>query len=291
MTAAGFSLALLAVFSSPIVRAWANQPSSIFLNTYAGTPGSMLIVQGHGFGPQELLYASLGAAVVSTTTDADGNFIAPPITVPSMAPGSYPVYARGQASGRTQTASFYESGFYPTGGPSAYYILPGQPLGFFGHSFAPHESIRLVKDGMIVATFTADDAGDLTESNVVTVPFAWGESVQSFQMHGMQSDADVGITMTVGQFYPQISPSTYYLPGSRSFGVSGTGFAPQEPVDFFIAGNKMMMMMMMMTAADGAGNVGFSGIAPPGNGGTFEVRAMGIWSGRASARTITIAQS
>ncbi|MDB4977915.1 MAG: hypothetical protein JWM56_101 [Candidatus Peribacteria bacterium] len=286
------SLSLLAIlgtasalpsFMSPVVaQADANY---LVLSTYAAAPQSSFTAQGFGFGANEQVKVTSDGASVTATADGNGNFTSPGIQIPFWAAGSYPVTAMGVSSGRTQSQNIYVSGFYPTAAFSPYYVLPNESFGLSGQHFAPNEQVQLKRGDQLVATFTADGNGGFSASKVATIPFSAANSAWSYTLNGLTSGMNIPLTLSIGQFYPQISPSSYYIGKNQSFSVSGNNFAANEPVDLYVAGAKVQT-----ANADTSGNVNFGGAVSPSDGGNFEVRAMGTLSGQSSGRTVTLAQ-
>ncbi len=259
--------------------------SYILLSAYAGSPGSMFVVNGYGFQPYETVQSMFNSMSATATADSSGNFASPSIGVPSITAGSYPVTVTGLSSGNNKTLSYYVHGYYPTGGATTYYLMPNQSLGFFGRNFSPGESVEIRGPAdQLLQTVIADGSGNFNVSNVYTVPFSMAGSTQPFKLVGKTTGMPISIQIAVGQFHPNISPSTFYLPKGSSFGLTGMNFAPNEPVDLYVGGAKVSTV-----PADGAGNFGTSLMAPA-SGSSFEVRGVGTLSGRWSARMMTLAQ-
>ncbi len=269
-------------FAHTAPTANADSGNYVILSMYAGSPGSRFTVNGYGFGANEQVQATFAGLTVGANADSAGNFATPTFGVPYLPAGPYSVTVRGLTSGRTQTASYYVHGYYPTGGPSAYYIMPNQQIGFFGHNFATNESVKIFgPSNQLLTTATADGGGNFAVSNVYTVPFSMAASSQTFRLVGQTTGFNVSFSVVVGNFYPNINPSTYYLGRGQSFGVSGTGYAPNEPVDLYVGGTKMATV-----TADGGGNFGTS-LTAPSSGGSFDLRGTGTLSGQSSMRTLS----
>ena len=100
--AAGMVLAV-GIFASPAAAV----TTSITLKPSAGPPTTKVTVTGTGFGASETVAVDFsGAQVATAATSAAGTFSAT-FTVPKPAlPGSHPVMATGQASGRSATKNF-----------------------------------------------------------------------------------------------------------------------------------------------------------------------------------------
>jgi hypothetical protein len=170
-------------------------------------------------------------------------------------------------------------GYYQTLTPSSYYVMPGQQLNVSGVGFMPGEQVSLSGDGMSMQV-TADGSGNFSTILPMTIPFSNENGTQAFTATGMNSGVSAMFNESIGQYYPQISPSAYWLPMNSNFAVNGTGFAPNEPVTVLVSGQSMSMM------ADGSGNVTFNTMAPD-SAGSFQVTAMGSWSNQSSSQNLT----
>ncbi|MDD4318934.1 MAG: hypothetical protein PHW10_01245 [Candidatus Peribacteraceae bacterium] len=178
------------------------------------------------------------------------------------------------------------NGAPPVAGPSSYFILPGEALGFWGDHFLPRERIVLTDGRGRRATFTTDGNGSFVFPSAGKVPFSWAGAEKTFRFTGERMSRSYAFTVTVGRFYPQIAPSTYYVPVGSTFVVRGRGFAPGEPVELLVEGNRQAT-----ANADIGGNVMFrSATIPVSSNGECYLSARGLWSGEESARTVTVAR-
>ncbi len=285
MAALLFGTAAFAPLPSRDARTVHANGNYILLSSYAGSPGSMFVANGYGFQPNETVQTTFSGMSVNATADGAGSFASPSIGVPYLSAGSYPVTVTGLSSGKSKTLSYYVHGYYPTGGAMQYYLMPNQKIGFFGHDFSPGEAVEIRgPSDQLLTTVAADGSGNFDVPNVYTIPFSMAGSSQTFKLAGKKTGMTIPVQITVGQFHPNISPSTYYLPKGSSFSLTGMNFAPNEPVDLYVGGTKASTV-----TADGGGNVGTS-LTAPASGSSFEVRGMGAWSGRSSVRTMTLAQ-
>jgi hypothetical protein len=269
----------------PIASSVATGSPYVTLSTYNGKPGSMVTVNGHNFGSYEPINLSLNNhATYAVFSDANGNF-SNQLTVPNVTPAqSATLTAIGQTYQDSASANYYIGGYYPHAQPSSYYSLPGQAVRISGDSFAPNESIIITDttNGAVI-TGLADGSGNFATSDVV-VPFSAQNSTHNFTVAGTTSSTSVSFSIKVGTFYPQLSPSSYYVPMNSTFSASATGFAPGEVVHFIENGT-----MMGQAMADGGGNVSSSSLTVP-TGPSFTLTAMGVSSGTSSSRTISAAQ-
>lgn len=171
--------------------------------------------------------------------------------------------------------------YYPNAEPSAWYILPGQMLGFTGTGFAPLEKIYITDENNgAVTTEFADASGNLNAPNLFAVPYNWQNTVRNFSVVGAESDWSIPIKITVGTFYPQITPSRWWLRRGQTLTVFGKYFAPNETVRLYENGQAIAK-----TTSTNSGTVTFT-ISAPTIGSKASLRAEGQSSDTSSARTI-----
>jgi len=172
--------------------------------------------------------------------------------------------------------------YYPNISPSSWYILPGQTLGFSGSGFAPNETVHIQGPSTDFSA-KADSGGNFAAVHVIKIPYSWEDSTQTFTINASISDSNVTpspLTITIGTFYPQITPSDWWVAYGQNISVSGTSFAPRELVRLFVNGAQVAEHR-----ADAAGNVTFT-TAAPSSGDTATLTATGASSGLSSTRTI-----
>jgi hypothetical protein len=190
--------------------------------------------------------------------------------------------------GSTSSMSSMQSAqgqYYPFGGPSNYYAVPGQMLGFFGRNFANERVDLYDTHNQLVTTFVADGGGNFERGNVFMVPYADANSVEHFRFAGESSNTSVNFEVKVGQYYPLITPSSFYLMHGERFSVNATRFAPNEPVTLSVNGASVGH-----GTADGGGNLLFDSILAPSGGGSFTVQGAGDLSGNRSTMTVYLMQ-
>ena len=249
------------------------------LSTYSGAPNTSVLASGSGFAPHESVNLSIaGGNISGVTADTQGTFSNVAVVVPVKSAGNYIAYATGDHRNQAQ-ANFYLSGFYPNAHPSLWYVLPGQSLSFAGTSFAPNEIITIANAQSGAATATVSGSGNFATGNMV-VPFDWQGSARTFTVSGNFSGAHIPLTVTIGTFYPQIEPSTYYVAYNGSLTVNGHGFAPNEEVILMSQGTQIGKKN-----ADGSGAVMFT-LNAPSSGSNATLQAKGSLSNTSSSRTI-----
>ncbi len=177
------------------------------------------------------------------------------------------------------------SQYYPNAAPTLWYALPGQWLGFYGIGFAPGETIRITGgNGAVDMSATADSGGSFNISQAVMIPFEWQNTTRTFTIRGNTSQWPSVFTIVVGTFYPQISPSTYWIGVGQSMTVSGISFAPGEHVRMYVNDSEVAQ-----TTADSNGSVSFT-ITAPSSGNSATLSARGAMSGLSSTRVIYLRQ-
>lgn len=258
----------------------ANTPY-LLVTPAAATPGSSVMLSGADFSPNEQVSVSFVGASANVTADAQGNFNAS-LSVPHTQAGTYAATAQG-ASGQASTVA-YVSGFYPRAQPSAWYVLPHQMLGWSGSGFAPGEHLAITDGGIAQFDVTADRNGNFSLPDAMLVPFSWENDTHSFIISGDESSYQIPMTITVGTFYPQLTPSSYFVTPGTAMSLSGMGFAPREDVKVMLDGNSIGIL-----TADAQGRVSMDFDAPL-SGARFTVSAQGQLSGQGSARMVTLAQ-
>lgn len=246
------------------------------LSSYSGNPGSTIQVMGYGFMPNESIYLADEGMNTTTMSDSNGNFTSS-LTIPASQAGESIITASGE--GDSSSVSYYINGYYPTAQPSSYYLLPGQMISFSGNNFWPGEPVNLLLNGDIVTSTTAN-GGTISLPNAYTVPYSDANSSLNFQLIGASSMMNIPITVTIGTFYPQINPQTYYIGLNQQLSIIGTGFAPNEQV-MLTTGS-----MDMTVTADSSGSFS-TNLTAPNNSGNFSITATGQWSMASSQRTLT----
>ena len=181
----------------------------------------------------------------------------------------------------------FAQNYWPSGGPASYYLLPGQSTAVSGQNFAPGEQVTLVSpDNQTLATMTANDQGAVSQNDAIKAGYNQTGSNQTYHLNGQTSGTSVAFTMTIGRYYPQIQPSSYYIPVGQTISVAATGFAPGETVHLLVGGTKVAEGQ-----ADASGNLTFSSVTMPTSGDRVDIAAHGMNSGEVSQRTVWLAPS
>ncbi len=197
------------------------------------TPGGVVTVSGSGYAPNEgVKFYINGSQVGSATAGPAGSFTNGSLAIPDVTTGTYQLHGTGSSSGADAVYWFYIGGFYPSAYPSVYYILPGHALSFSGSGFAPGETIQAIQSGSSTpsSSFTADNTGAFANAGSVNVPLSLAGSQATYHITGLSSKGNVDVSVTVGQFFPGVYPSAYYIAPSDQISFSGGGFAPNESI-------------------------------------------------------------
>lgn len=273
----GFGALALSILLAPLLSLAAGP--YLLLSSHDLVPGSTLSMQGNQFEPSTNVLVSLAGAS-ATAAVTNGSFNAK-LTVPDVPTGTYTVLAtspqRVQASASVQIR---RPQFYPNAEPSLWYLLPGQQLSFRGSGFAPNTLITIQGGGGTIEART--DGGGSFSTSPITVPFRWQNSMQTFDITSPRAAYTIHLHVAIGTFYPQLSPSAYYIGVNQPMSASVGGFAPGEPVMLLVNGS-----LVRQTNADGGGNASFS-FTTPSTGSSFTLLAQGANSGVVVSRVITL---
>jgi hypothetical protein len=258
----------------------------------SNTPGSVVAISGIGFAPGETVNIAFKSVTATATADAMGAFAATSLTIPDVTPGVYLPTATGAASGATTNTYFYVSGFFASAYPSAYYVLPKQVLKFSGSGYKAGETVNIL-EGMSttpVATLKASTAGSFALAGGVTIPSTWAGTSRTFHIVGASSHGSTDASVTVGQYFPNVYPSAYYLMPGGSLGFSGSGFVAGETVSVF-TGLDTTATTSFVADEDGAFlNAGTVPVPMNAGGKTLAFRLVGDQSAASTIVSITVGQ-
>jgi hypothetical protein len=206
---------------------------SLVASSSQTTPYGTLGISGSGYAPDEIVDLNLAGATTKATTNSTGSFSGAVITTPAVPAASYTIVGGGEASGASAVAYEYINGFYPNASPSSYYVMPATSLGFTGSGFAPNETVTVTdaKTGAAISSFTADATGSFKDAGAFSVPASYAGLSKTFLLTGSLSKATTTVTTTIGQYYPNVNPTAYYLLPGKTLSFNGSGFIPGETVD------------------------------------------------------------
>ena len=209
-------------------------PSSYYL-----LPGQTLSFNGSGFANGETvdvaqLDGTTATAAGSFVVASDGSFkAAGSVTIPYSLAGKFANYSlTGETSKAGAITGATVGQFFANVSPSAFYIMPGASESFSGTGFAAGETITVTSgtNSKVLGTITADITGSFKAAGALTIPFSAAGTTPTYHFAGSQSLTTTDVSVTVGQLFPQISPSGYYLMPGEPLTFSGSGFAPGETV-------------------------------------------------------------
>lgn len=280
---AGVAAALLL---SGATAALAASPD-ISLSASGSTPFSTVTVAGTGFGAGETVALSFGLNSASAAANSEGSFSGATIAIPNVPSGLYYVIAVGQTTGTVAFESIWVNSFFPTAGPSSWYIAPGTSITWTGSGFSPNESIT-VRDsgGTTVASFSANSSGAFSGAGSTLVPFSARNSVVAYSLRGATSGANLTFNLAVGDLYPYANPTTWYaLPGT-GVSFSGSGFAGGETVNLMLGSDPTILGS---ASADGSGSFMTLGPVNLPFGTVANYKLVGAQSGAVALVPITLA--
>jgi hypothetical protein len=281
------SIGLISLTASGVASA-STPPTSqpyVVLSSYYGYENSSFTVNGYSFGDNEQVSVNFDGHMSSAETNGSGSF-SDQVSVSNMQGGTYSVTATGNDYHESADANYTVGSYYGVAQPSSYYVLPGTGLSVSGKSFMPYEQVT-VKDttnGQTFATVNADSNGSFTTQSFM-VPYNEANTTQSFMVTGMSSGSTYNFTVTVGTYYPQLNPSTYYVTKGSGLTVSGNNFAPFEGVRIFENGQ-----LVSKVTAGGDGTIQNVSIPVPRTNPSFTVTATGMQVGDSVSRTISVQQ-
>jgi hypothetical protein len=249
-------------------------------SAYYALPGTPVTITGTGFAPNEAVSLADGIATTTVSATPTGSFSAP-LTLPFTGGSSLMVVATGHMSGASSALAIAYAPYIPQVAPSTYYTLPGTTVTFTGSGFAPNESVTVTFNAARSTSVQADAAGSF--SYPYQIPFGSTKAVLSFM--GQTSGAGVTDTLSLAQYAAYISLSSYYGVGGSAETVTGSGFAPNEPVTLAFNG-----VNFDTTTATALGTITAATTVPFSTAGTKPLSATGSQSGVVAGTNFTVAQ-
>lgn len=261
--------------------------ASITVTAAAHTPNTPVVISGSGFAPGEDVNIALATAKATVKADAAGAFKGASILVPRVQPNSYELTATGAASGAVAVDYFYVDQFFPSAYPSAYYLLPGQTLQFSGQGYEQGETVDVIQgEGAPLASFVVTGS---TFENVggFVIPLSWANSSRELNLIGRSSGGNSAITVTVGQFFPSVSPTVYYVMPGGKVAFNGNGFAGGEKVSVY-AGMGTTPVSTITSDESGSFEEAGSYTVPYGSSASATFRFVGVDSKAETTTTISV---
>jgi hypothetical protein len=205
------------------------------LDTFSGHPGQTVVVSGGGWTSGDTVAIFVGGSstqLATATVGSDTNF-STTIVIPANEPqGSLTVTGIDQTNHFTTGNSYYVVPLTPAITVSTASHTPYATVSVHGTGFAPNEPITLSLAGATGST-TADSAGAFT--GTIIVPQV-SSSLYHLIATGNSSNVTAFDYFWIDAFYPNISPSSYYVLPGATLSFTGTGFAPGETVNVTQAG-------------------------------------------------------
>lgn len=271
---------------------WINQfyPSATPSAWYA-EPGDLLSFTGSGFAPHETVsvVSNGNNEIESFTTNNWGSFSnSGELRVPLTLRNTVAIFTLTGETSAAQTEVMVAIGdLYPYAYPSSYYLLPGDEVTFTGGGFGPDETINVFRNGSndMLSTIDADEKGEFSDEGGTPIPFGEG-LVITYNLVGSESGVSASTMVSVGAFYPSISPSAYYSAPGGLIDLLGSGFARNEGVAIRVGGNSVAD-----TDADKNGNISVQNLQLPFAGGTtISISAVGTMSSTPATVGVTLGQ-
>ncbi len=262
-------------------------PSAYYL-----LPGQTLNFTGSGFAPNETISVTANGSdsVLSTfTANATGSFTnAGGFAIPVAFHGTTKTFTlTGSQSHATASTGMTVGDFYAYASPSVYWLLPTQSLSFNGGGFAGNETVSVYRglETTPITTLTTSADGSFMNLGSVNVPADAANGSISFRLVGNASGAATSpVTVSVGSFYPSISPSDYYVQPNATITITGSGFAPNETVSVFTKGDQAVT-----TTANAFGAISTQVLIPYNPTGSASIGATGSISKASAFVDVTLA--
>ncbi|HEV7449360.1 MAG TPA: hypothetical protein VGP13_02350, partial [Candidatus Paceibacterota bacterium] len=269
-----FAIASLALAAAPSLSV-----------TGGNTAYAPIQVAGAGFAAGEQVQVMLGLSNTTVTANAQGAFSGAALTIPNVPSGLYIVIGIGQTSGQVAFSYLFVQSLYPQVSPSSWYIQPGATLSWTGSGFAPNEPIVVKRDGTTIASFSADASGNFLNAGGSMVPYALHGGSNTYVVKGSNTGASMSMSLSVSDFYPYVSPLSWYILPGNTVTFAGGGFGPSEPVSVYL-GSSNTAVAHGMADASGA-FMGQAQVTIPYGTGVANYRVVGDLSGAEADAPIT----
>jgi hypothetical protein len=213
-------------------------------SSYYVMPNDSLGFNGSGFAPNETVNvtsATSGTQLSSFVTDKTGSFAdAGAFVVPASYAGmSEKFVLSGTESDASTTVTTTVGKYYPNVSPTAYYLMPNKTLAFNGSGFVPGETVDVYSGTTLLEKVTADTKGNLTAAGPIVIPSTDAGTTQSYTLTGETSQGSGTVSVQIGNYNPQASPSGYYVMPGTVITFNGSGYAPDEVVTVFSGTNSV----------------------------------------------------
>ena len=251
------------------------------------TPYSTITLSGTGFAANENVSLLFGLSTTSAHTSSAGSFTGAALTIPNIPTGLYTIIGIGQTLGDVGSLAYYVAAFNPNISPSTWWTAPGSTVSFSGSGFAPNEQVTSSLGGSAspYATFAADASGAFTDRASFTIPYSLRNASAVFALHGLLSGYTQTINVGVGDLYPYINSSLWYVLPGNTIVFSGGGFGAGEGVSVYYGTSSTVI------AHTTANSIGAFAATPPifvpYGTGVAPFRVVGDLSGATVAAPIT----
>lgn len=270
-------IGLTAVLPVALPRAHAAD-ASLSITAPVTIPGATASISGSGFSSGEVVHVTFGAHSVDLTANGSGSF-STSLTIPTVPASLQFASAFGVSSGKWALGYIWISGFSPMVSPNSWYVLPGAALSFSGTGFGPNETVTATYASSTLATFTTDASGSFTGPGG-SLPVVLNNTTANITFTGNSSAVSTSVTITIGQLYPSIAPSTWYTAAGSVISLTGSGFASNEAINV-AAGSAHAS-----STADVTGSFSIPALQLPGTGGALAITATGGASGASAIANI-----
>lgn len=265
---------------------------SISQSLYYILPGDNLSFSGSGFAPSDVVtvYEGNTTKVLGTiSVDVNGNFVnGGAFTIPfSYTKAPQLLTFSAPASAKTLNLTINVSKPYTQISASLGYVKPGQSFNITGSGYGANESLLLNGDGLAGVTGIADNMGNVLFKNVV-LPFV-NSNTFNFNVAGVVSSYTAANSLTVGQYYPSLSASEYYVVPGSTITFSGFDFAPNEVIDV-TTGTGLTKTLITTTNTNAKGLLTLADFNVGYGKGSLTYTFTGKSSNAAAVITITLAQ-
>lgn len=223
--------------------------SFITLNTFSG-PATTVDVLGGGWAVNEtvsIYLQNVSGIPAATAITSNDSFISTTTVAipPATASGPLPIIAVGSINHEQRQNSFYVVPFTPTTVITGN-NTPGSVLQISGTGFAFNELVVFTINGTAMGNVVADSAGNFANTSATIPNIAPG--TYQLRVTGQASHAENIHYFYVGDFFPNITPSTYYLLPGQVLKFSGGGFAAGETVKVFEGKNSTVLATIVADA-------------------------------------------
>lgn len=239
------------------------------LNPALAQPGGTLTLGASGFDARSPVDVTLSAKGAKTgtslgtfKTDKDGGFSAEAQVPETLRATSVLVTAHQRNSDNVATAEAVTASGLATASLSKTTGQPGKTVSVTARGFTPGEGVKVYwgrASGPSSATLQADQGGGISQAPVRVG--VGGVGATTLVLVGVKSGTTATVPFYRLGLYPVAGARPYALKAGQDLGVTGSGFAPDEPVLVYV--NTSSGPPAMTAHADSQGNLGGIGFTVP----------------------------